>query len=508
MSPIPVIDLFAGPGGLGEGFSSVVDRRKRKIFELKVSIEKDEIAHKTLTLRSLYRHISSQRTRDLYLQFMQGTLRHSDFLADRSVFEAMKIATQEAKCAELGKASPQKVDSWINKGIAGRTDWVLIGGPPCQAYSLAGRSRRTNDTAFEHDEKFFLYREYLKIIKKFEPAVFVMENVEGILSSEHAEKLIFPRIIDELSRPRSDLDYEIRSFVCHREHGESLPKDFVVRSELYGIPQTRHRVILLGVRRDYSSRRHELLRPASKEVTAGSILAGSPPLRSRISKTKFDSFEQWHATLADSLTKLHGWQNDSRQKIKSIMRKAIIQASQLKRAEGMASGTGYRIGKDVPKALAAWIEANAPQVLCQHEARGHMEPDLWRYIFAASYASVTSRSPKLRDFPDALLPAHANARNEDAPNKDRFRVQLENRPSSTIVSHISKDGHYYIHPDPSQCRSLTVREAARLQTFPDNYFFMGRRTQQYAQVGNAVPPYLARQLAKVVSTILDPNATE
>ena len=129
-----------------------------------------------------------------------------------------------------------------------------------------------------------------------------------------------------------------------------------------------------------------------------------------------------------------------------------------------------------------------------------MVKDLYRYLYAASFSEYLKRSPKIWEFPTDLIPDHKNAKTGHFD--DRFRVQLAGKPSSTVTSHISKDGHYFIHYDPVQSRSLTVREAARLQTFPDNYFFEGSRTQQYIQVGNAVPPLLARQIAEVVYNLV------
>jgi len=132
-----------------------------------------------------------------------------------------------------------------------------------------------------------------------------------------------------------------------------------------------------------------------------------------------------------------------------------------------------------------------------------MDLDLQRYLFAAAYAEVAHRSPKMIDFPRGLIPRHKNA--EDGNTKvfsDRFRVQTRDRVATTVTCHIAKDGHYYIHYDPQQCRSLSVREAARIQTFPDNYLFEGNRTAQYTQVGNAVPPFLAGQIAESLADAL------
>ena len=172
---------------------------------------------------------------------------------------------------------------------------------------------------------------------------------------------------------------------------------------------------------------------------------------------------------------------------------------------GAGTGAAWTTQRAAPQWRPDWYFDPRLRGVSQHQARGHMPSDLWRYFFAATFARVEGRSPCLRDFPTELWPDHANVQRAIADNSlfsDRFRVQLADRPATTVVSHISKDGHYYIHPDPLQCRSLTVREAARLQTFPDNYFFEGPRTAQFHQVGNAVPPLLARQIGALVREVL------
>lgn len=145
--------------------------------------------------------------------------------------------------------------------------------------------------------------------------------------------------------------------------------------------------------------------------------------------------------------------------------------------------------------------------VANHESRSHRADDLVRYLFVSLYGRE-HESPRLRDFPRSLLPLHKNIDPDDPDSaifKDRFRVQVASKPATTITSHIAKDGHYFIHYDPEQCRSLTVREGARLQSFPDNYIFLGNRTSQYTQVGNAVPPLLAKQFAEAVHEILKFN---
>ena len=126
-------------------------------------------------------------------------------------------------------------------------------------------------------------------------------------------------------------------------------------------------------------------------------------------------------------------------------------------------------------ALTTWYRDEVLGGLCSHESRSHMEGDLRRYLYCSAFAQLHDRSPKLNEFPAGLLPDHKNVQAGINSNhfSDRFRVQVEDRPASTVTSHIAKDGHYFIHYDPAPCRSLSVREAARLQTFPDNYYFEG-----------------------------------
>ena len=485
-----------------------MDTAGARRFDVKVSIEKDPVAHRTLLLRAIFRKFHKDRVPTCYYDYVRGNISREQFLSHPEIKDAAAHAAKEARCAELGVIAPEEVDGWIHEALGDQTDWVLIGGPPCQAYSLAGRSRlRSKDVKkFEADAKHFLYIEYLRIIQQFAPAVFVMENVKGMLNSTNSGKRIFEKILADLKSPRENLSYEVRSLVVNKAEGQDLePTDYVIEADDHGIPQSRHRVILFGIRSDLAKATYPLrerpdrflLTKVQKKVGVSAALAGLPALRSRLSKEP-DSQEAWVEVLRESPKSLKDWRVPVRMDIEAAMTKFIKLAEKQTTYGSAFISQEVTPGEAMPKALREWYLDPKLGGVLQHETRSHMRSDLHRYMFAACFAATQKYAPDLYFFPKKLLPNHVNVDKETIPFKDRFRVQMGKHPSSTVVAHIKKDGHYYIHPDPAQCRSLTVREAARLQTFPDNYFFEGNRTEQYGQIGNAVPPLLAKQIGQII----------
>lgn len=536
---VPVIDLFAGPGGLGEGLS----RTSEVDFRTVISIEKDGMAACTLALRAAHRALQrSLRGHDqaeIYeiWKIWDRVLAESPWnvAIDRLracgvplIAHACQEACAEALKFELGPDQRNEVSSMIRERLQpymrdGRLpdNIVLIGGPPCQAYSLVGRARNRGKEGYrpENDHRHFLYKEYLQVIAEFRPAIFVMENVKGILTSTVEGAQIFESIKDDLRHPGR---------VCgiHEEDGyvlvspmsgaggtllepEPSADEFIVRTELLGLPQARHRVIICGIRADVFERARRQVKPlvATEATSVNDVIGSLPPVRPAISwrgggASWLSSFDL--PLLGQVLRELRRADNPDHHRVAARMEVAV---NQMKAIKDPGSG-GERLLMDrVPLArcLQDWYADRPIGLLANHESRAHMPADLIRYLFVAAFGAEHNYSPRLADFPRMLLPKH---RNVDPDNiaavifKDRFRVQLADTHSTTVTSHIGKDGHAFIHPQPAQCRSLTVREAARLQTFPDSYVFLGNRTSQYTQVGNAVPPLLARRIGDIVADVL------
>lgn len=502
-----VVDLFAGPGGLGEGFASSVDEKGCSRFTSVVSIERDEFSHQTLLLRHFIRQFPEGEVPDDYYAFLAGELSR-DQLYQRYP-AAHRHAASSALQISLGSESHGQVQEIIRGRIGGSRRWALVGGPPCQAYSLVGRSRMMGRSDFEKDERHTLYLEYLRIIADHRPPVFVMENVKGLLSATIEGKSAIARIVRDLSRPNtaipdapSDLTYRLYSLAEEDMADEEVdPRLFVVRAEEYGIPQARHRMFIVGIRSDLNVRPGVLKKMAAPTVqeTIGSL----PSIRSGLSKEK-DSATAWLSELRAISSMNVRRQLNGATYAGEVARALDFHNLIEVKSPRAVSSTRYPIRRPAHDVLRSLYDERL-SVLTAHEARSHMASDLRRYLYAATFAQKTGRSPKLADFPEGLLPEHRNVElgRTGKMFSDRFRVQLADHVSTTITSHISKDGHYFIHYDPAQCRSLTVREAARLQTFPDNYFFAGPRTAQYHQVGNAVPPQLAKQIAEIVAQVLD-----
>lgn len=522
---INVIDLFAGPGGLGEGFSAFATKGHHP-FQIKLSVEYEASAHKTLTLRSFLRKFRGKKIPQAYYDYLQDPQGNIGILREQYPDEWAE-ATYEAMFGpkELGSNDDKEIFARLVelKKSKPSEHFVVIGGPPCQAYSVMGRIKNRSLASYkaEEDHRHFLYKEYLKVLDVIKPEVFVMENVRGILTAEVNDQKIFPMILNDLACPAKALGrargerYVVYSLSSDPDDFASgfIPRydsiqKYVIKSEEFGIPQTRHRVILLGIREDLAiEKRPKILKPSST-ITTDQMLEGLPRLRSAISR-KSDDKDLWFASLTEQGRSLIKVLNAGRNfelayRVERIIENLTAPKKQVgnKRFIEM-TGSAFR---DLPfgSNLRKFMEDPRLNGCLNHFARSHMASDLQRYLFCSAYAEQNYKSknpsPTQKDFPIELAPNHKSW--ETGKFADRFRVQYKGAPSSTITSHISKDGHFFIHYDPSQCRSLSVREAARLQTFPDNYFFEGNYTQQYVQVGNAVPPFLAYQLAEIVSKLI------
>ena len=522
-----VVDLFAGAGGLGEGFAKAG-------FENVLSCEAEETFTKTLKLRHFARYTSQESFHEDYYRFLMGKL-ELDVLYERHPEAASKASASSLRYT-LGNEKRNKSFHKRLRQQVGEQEFGLLGGPPCQAYSLAGRSRRLGSKGTKReqskraaevykDEKHALYLNYLETVAFHRPAFFLMENVKGLLSAKKAngaeQGSVFKDILEGLGKPISTLrtlgvekddrghnlvpvEYKLMPLapsddLFDYELSSPRPSDFVINAKDFGVPQSRERVFILGVREDVYIDRLELKTFSSPTVweTIGHL----PKLRSGLSKSE-DSFESWLRNVESSSRTFFAGS-----KLSSALTKVL---ADLKGLNEPLMRSSHEVISNPPAnkstELENFLADKELERWTQHETRGHLESDIIRYLYCALAAKELGRSPTLKDWDgnlEKLRPKHNNIKLDanslyTNAHLDRFKVQVAHRPSSTITSHISKDGHYFIHPDPMQARSLTVREAARLQTFPDNYFFCGPRTEQYIQVGNAVPPFLAYRIATAI----------
>ncbi|MFJ5713725.1 DNA cytosine methyltransferase [Neobacillus sp. NPDC093127] len=398
------IDLFAGAGGLSEGFM-------KQGFKPLAHVEMDKYAAQTLLTRTIYWELQKSNQERVYLDFLEGKKTReelysflpqelSNVVINREISEQTIDNIFEVIDNNMRLLNEKKVD-------------IIIGGPPCQAYSLVGRAR--DPFGKENDPRNYLYKQYIKFLERYEPDLFVFENVPGIKSAGNGA--FFQAM-------KADM----------RNSGYTLETK-VVDASIHGVLQQRKRVILIGWKKDSNMSFPDI------ETVVGNYLVSD---------------------LLNDLPKVQPGES-------------------LNRCEYVAEASDYLKDTGIRKG----------NFVTQHITRPHNSRDREIYRLVIEAWEKDGTRLKYTDIPESLR-THNNLKSF----LDRFKVVGGNVPyCHTMVAHISKDGHYYIHPDKKQLRSLSVREAARIQSFPDDFYFEGPRTAIFTQIGNAVPPLLSEKIA-------------
>lgn len=402
------IDLFAGAGGLSEGFIQAG-------FSPVAHVEMNSFAAQTLETRAGYFYLKSQGRLDIYYDYVKGKISRSEFLK-KIPEEQLKSVLCETMSDDTLPGLFDTIDNLLEaKGI--KTVDVIIGGPPCQAYSLVGRAQSSHmEKPMAEDPRNDLYKLYARFLKKYQPKMFVFENVMGILSANGGAT--WKKVQEALCEVGYEIGY-------HEQNSKN-----------FGVLQSRRRMIIVGWLKN-SGLEYPNFEKKTVNATVNDIL--------------------------DDLAILHPGEESSAYRTTSF--------------SDYLSETGIRTKDDV---------------LTHHCARTNKPRDIEIYKKTINLWNDGHKRLNYNDLPDELK-THKNRKSF----LDRFKVVEGDDPCChTMLAHISKDGHYFIHPDIEQHRSITVREAARIQSFPDSYFFEGPRTAQFVQIGNAVPPLMAKGIAE------------
>ena len=414
MKSLNYIDLFAGAGGLSEGFI-------RSGFNPIAHVEMNKDACETLKTRAAYHWLKENGKEQKYYNYLKSENK------DKQLFwkEVPDDIINRVINKEISQDTLSYIFNKIDEYSKEKKIDLIIGGPPCQAYSVAGRARRN----MENDPRNYLYKYYVEFLKYYRPRMFVFENVPGILSASNGQHL--KDILDAVR----EIGYEV-----------SLPPNekHFLNAKDFGVLQDRKRVIIIGWEKELGLSYPEFLREEKDDYQV---------LRDLFSDLKF-----------------------------------------LNNGQGTINALKY-VNEPTEYLKRAKIR-NDLDFVTQHIARPNNEIDLEIYRIAVE------EWEKGKQLNYAELPAKLLKHNNTKSFSDRFHVVNGLGISHTVVAHIAKDGHYYIHPDKKQNRSITVREAARLQSFPDDYFFEGSRTAAFKQIGNAVPPLMAEKIAKKIKELL------